>query len=311
MQHPQIPDVPFTRTEATALGISPHVLARLLRDGLVLRERHGLFMDADVSASWTPRWRHLQIATAVAARLRGGYALGAVSAAAWHDLPTPWAWPEPLPRVCLYALGNDNAAIRRNLHVLVTPLPPDELLCDSGIAVTTLTRTAIDIARHCPLPRALIPIDGALRAGIAREELLEQARRQRRWPGTRMLLPTIAVASPLSESALESFSLGTFHVHGIPRPEQQVWVQGGSGREYRADFLWPGARLIGEADGWGKQGSSAEEWRRNLAQEKVREDDLRDAGYRVIRWTFSTLDDKLPLIARRTHIRPSGSTRAH
>lgn len=45
------------------------------------------------------------------------------------------------------------------------------------------------------------------------------------------------------------------------------------------DFLWPEHRLVGECDGAMKYTE-----RRDLVEEKVREDAVRETGHRVSRW---------------------------
>lgn len=71
---------------------------------------------------------------------------------------------------------------------------------------------------------------------------------------------------------------------GVPRPHLQRWVEGASGRRYRVDFWWPDQRVIGEADGMSKYAGIDD-----VRQEKLREDDLRRAGWTIVRWTYQEL----------------------
>ncbi|MFW8746088.1 hypothetical protein, partial [Mesorhizobium japonicum] len=58
-----------------------------------------------------------------------------------------------------------------------------------------------------------------------------------------------------------------------------------------ADFAWPSYRLIGEFDGMGKYVRSDLTAGRDPAEvvvaEKLREDRLRAAGWRVVRWGWA------------------------
>ena len=71
-------------------------------------------------------------------------------------------------------------------------------------------------------------------------------------------------------------------------------MRGDSGSAYRADFAWPGHRVIGEADGLLKYAD-----RRDLLAEKQREDDLRRAGWVVVRWTWAEITRTPRLVVTR------------
>jgi hypothetical protein len=89
---------------------------------------------------------------------------------------------------------------------------------------------------------------------------------------------------PRSESPLESGSRAVMHVRQVPTPDVQVELVGASGRVYRVDFYWKAQRLIGEADGASKYADAAV-----LMEEKLREDDLREAGHNFVRWTYGQI----------------------
>ena len=71
---------------------------------------------------------------------------------------------------------------------------------------------------------------------------------------------------------------------GLPSPVTCLEVRGRSGRQYFADFAWPGRRVIGEADGTGKYGLTDREVTEALRAERRRQRDLEDAGWTVVRW---------------------------
>ncbi len=298
MRIPTLPTSPFMLADAAARGVSHKVLARLVRDEIVTRERRGLYVVAAEFAQLTPRERHLAIATTLAPTLSHEFAFGGHTAAVLHGLATPQAWGDAPHRVCLYAVDHRNSHVAEQLHVKATSILVSDLVDVRGVRATSLARTALDLARQQPVPSALIPLDSALALGATHDQLERQLARMHRWPGTRRIKFALPLADARSESPLESLSRGVFVEMHLPAPELQVWLTGASGRKYRVDFLWPEARFIGEADGWGKLGASPDDWRRSLQREKEREDDLRAAGYTVIRWTYDTLHQRARHLAR-------------
>lgn len=166
----------------------------------------------------------------------------------------------------------------------------------AGFRVTTLPRTAVDLARDLPLPQALMILDAALRA-VAVGMVAGQPRRRdlanprlnaaarlpleeaASWlPRRARLQRSLGLADPVRESAIESLSFGHMAMAGLPLPTCQfeVRVRGGS---FFPDFYWEEANLIGEADGRLKYADAAA-----IVREKEREQLLRDLGFRVVRW---------------------------
>ena len=195
------------------------------------------------------------------------------------------------------------------LRVHSSCLPDEFVTTIDGIRVTTLARTAMDLARGRSLPWALVAIDGACRRlielerpGASRElrernvphELVAHARDQLEdafavtwsWPGTRTVRQALDLADPRSESPLESWSRGWILLSGLPQPATAGPVSGASGRRYWGDFVWAAERVIGESDGLGKYGTNEAEVRARLRMERERQGDLEAAGWRFVRWTY-------------------------
>ena len=85
----------------------------------------------------------------------------------------------------------------------------------------------------------------------------------------------------------------------LPVPELTVHVVGASGLDYVADLGWPELRTIGEFDGRRKYDASAPMGPGHpLWQEKVREDDIRAAGWQVVRVVNEDFADRPALRAR-------------
>ena len=104
----------------------------------------------------------------------------------------------------------------------------------------------------------------------------------------------LSLADPASESPLESQSRGVVLSRGIPPPICGAPVLGADGVTYWADMLWEDQRVIGECDGASKYTTPDVLWR-----EKLRQESLEQAGWRVVRWTYADIQgNSAPLIVR-------------
>jgi hypothetical protein len=198
-------------------------------------------------------------------------------------------------------------------------LPESHVSVVDGIRTTTLERTAIDCARGHLLRDALMVVDSAagglaacagygeraLRESqsarshandLARSRLSEVLSFEYAWPGTAVARDAVCHLDVASESPLESWSRGLMIESGLPPPDVAFAVFGASGQRYFADFAWPGLRLLGEADGTAKYGSSSEEVARAVRLERRRQRDLEDTGWIVVRW--DSTESPMVIIAR-------------
>lgn len=183
-------------------------------------------------------------------------------------------------------------------------LPSHHLTITSGVRVTTLARTAVDVARDLPLPESLQVLDGSLRllcmelmpnirrkdfgnpklVQTAANDLNEAARLLPRMVRVRRALEH---ASPLRESPIESLSYGHLVLSGLPLPLCQQPIPTPTGMLF-PDFYWPEQNLIGESDGRRKYTDPTA-----IVREKEREQVLRDLGFRIVRW-----------LGKEIHLRP-------
>ena len=76
----------------------------------------------------------------------------------------------------------------------------------------------------------------------------------------------------------ESLTAAHPHLAGLPIPLFQHEIKTRLGILY-PDFYWPGLGLVGECDGAVKYADA-----KGYVNEKVREQVLRDLGYRIVRW---------------------------
>ncbi len=161
----------------------------------------------------------------------------------------------------------------------VAPLPVAHRDVVGGVPVTSLARTACDVARTRPLREAAVVADAVLRRRVPRMELLAAAAHCRGWPGGSAAARATAFADGRADGPLESLTRCAYAQEGLPPPETQVEVWSPDGRFLGlVDFLWRDQRVVGEADGLGKYAD-----RLALQKEKLREEGLRACGLEVVR----------------------------
>ncbi|UUL76652.1 hypothetical protein NG819_02405 [Pseudarthrobacter sp. Fe7] len=178
----------------------------------------------------------------------------------------------------------DTAAVRRG-ELLVTPMADTVI----GVIAREGFAAGVVLADHAIGSRR---VSGP---PLGKDELLRAASQlaidaRRNW-----VAQVLDFAVPNSESAGESLSRAQMHLLGFPAPMLQAKFRQGGFLLARTDFYWPRYRLIGEFDGDAKYLDDAFLGNRTARQavlaEKKREDRLRAAGFRVVRWDWATASD--------------------
>jgi hypothetical protein len=251
-------------------GFGRPVIDRMLRRGDLLRSGRGRYVLADVEPAREDaqqRWgvrraEHLRRAAALAGTNR---VIGQRSAALARNLPVAEFPPRPeLVRPPGSRQIDGAAVVRRPLH-------PSHVTLMGGVPVTTLARTAVDVALSFPSPQALVTVDAVVRRGVTRGELREILRSTGSGRGVRQARRTIEWADGHAESALESRGRGEMLVRGVPRPMCNVSIRLDA-VEFRVDDWWNDFAVAGEADGAGKYDAEGRGADRVLWQEKLRQD---------------------------------------
>ena len=181
------------------------------------------------------------------------------------------------------------------------PFTDDEVEMIDGVAVTSIPRTMVDLARTLESSRAAVPGDEVVRRGWTTDDLMVAARRATRWPGVRRARRLIPLLDGRSESAGESRSRVLIARLGFPTPQLQHELFDSYGRLVaRGDFAWPELQLLGEYDGrmkYGVDNPSDQRPEDVVWSEKIREDAVRDLDWNVVRWTTHHLDHPAELAA--------------
>lgn len=263
-----------TRRQLLGRGLPAHRLDRLVQSTRLVVIRRGLYQIGPVPA---PR------ALEMAALLAGGVMsrLSHGSAAVLHELR---------PAGCARAVEiSVSRRMRCSIPGVIThrigSLPGDEALMLDGLRVTTPARTLLDIAGQLSSREAEQAIATGLRRGsVTRTEMQEMLSRHPTHRGAAMLRAVLADerVPAFTRSQAEEAVLGLVRVSGLPRPELNVDVLG-----HEVDFLWQARRLVAEVDGYAFHSSA-----RSFAADRRRDAELTAAGYRVLRFTWSDLNER-------------------
>ncbi len=251
--------------------------------------RRGAYLPMDVwsGLSVDERYRSTVVATATLAD--ADLLFSHHSAAALLRLPWIGRWPTQVHVTTeRESGGRSSSSLRRH----ATGLPSAWTEVD-GLAVTTLTRTVVDLARCSRFAPAVAVADAALRrdASLDLPALLAELENVPLRHGSARARRVLEFADGAADRPGESLSRANMFLAGLPAPMLQQELVGASGARWTVDFYWPTYRLIGEFDGRAKYedprfmgGRTAQQV---LYDEKLREDDLRAAGFGFSRWPWA------------------------
>jgi hypothetical protein len=268
-------DIPYKRLRAGDLEVPTRGVRRRAGQPLDLRARCAAFalaLPADAAFS------HL-----TAARLL--------------DLPTPATWPGPDELLDVMRERSRNPVVRSGCRGH-RGLETRSVVVRGGLRLTSPADTWCDLAGLWSRPDLLAAADVLLRRSDLDARQLVAAADARR--GRRHAADLVAIA-PLartgSASPGESRARYTFFTWGLPEPELNAPVLDAHGQWLAtSDFLWRGARVVGEYDGDIHRTN-----RRRWQLERERRASLEDAGYVYVEMTALTFAD--PYLAERLRAR--------
>jgi predicted transcriptional regulator of viral defense system len=291
---PQLPLV-FTHAQARRRGLSRHQIAQRVTSGLWRRLHRGAYCLASTWDAASPEGRGVLVAGAAQLTHTSSVpsAVSHASAAAIHGLPVP---ARLLGRAWLTVAAGHGARTHYSDGLVqeVATLAHDHVEARRGLRVTTLPRTVADCLRHLPLADAVAVADAAVHSGhLTLEALARAVEAQRSWPLAAAAQRALPLVDGRRESPLESRSAVAMHLYNLPMPLCQVEVRDRQGRLLgRADFVWPDAQVVGEADGKGKyQGGDAVAV---FEAEKDRQAAFEVLGLVVVRWGARHLSGEPP-----------------
>jgi very-short-patch-repair endonuclease len=148
-----------------------------------------------------------------------------------------------------------------------------------GIAVTTPTRTLIDLSTlHCPEDLEAW-VNSADKQGLIHPEALRRELDRRRGMDGASVLRAVLDRRTfrLTDSELERRFLRLVRRSGLPDPLTQQWING-----FRVDFYWPHLGLIVETDGLRYHRTATQQ-----SRDRVRDQAHVAAGLTVLRFTHA------------------------
>jgi very-short-patch-repair endonuclease len=265
--------------EARACGLSPDQVRYRVLIGRWEKILPGVFRIAGAPLSWHQSltaavlWagRHAAISHRAAAALWGleGCAPGVVELSTDRDRKAIVPW------IALHRVARLDAADLTNL---------------GPIAVTTPTRTLVDLCAVLEPESLEGALDDALRRGLASLPRLRWAAKRlegRGCAGTRVLRGALQARDRAylpHASRLEARLFSLLARGGLPSPVRQLEVRERGTLLARVDFAYPDALLAIEADGY-RYHSGRVAWQHDL----VRRNALTSRGWRVLHVTWEDL----------------------
>lgn len=299
---------PWTQAQLLAAGVTPAQMKRDVHAGRLTRLRRGVYAvpaSRDIAAHRSDD----RPALPTPGLLADFGPVAAFSHETASALNGTWL-PKPADGLVHVSISGGVERSDRVFRVHGSRLAAADVAMLTGLRVTSVPRTALDLGRGLTFPEALVPMDSAYRQLVlgtdltgrqlrrlpddlpwlrartdaARAQLEDAFTRVWSWPGTRVLRAALDNLECRSESPYESWCRGWVIEAGAPTPRVGMRLLGASGREYFGDLVWESHRLIGEADGVAKLGTDPRLVAERLEAERVRQRDLEDAGWRFVRW---------------------------
>jgi hypothetical protein len=285
-------------------------LRRAAERGQLHRIGWGQYCPAAVWSALDRDQRYALRVTAASRSRQGALPLSHQSAAVLWQLPILAPWPNDVHFLTERAAGGrSDPGIRK--HAVGFYDCDVELL--SGVLVTSVARTVIELATVVDLRSAVAAADRALavdRTGRTRPltdraTLIQTWERMLPFRGSVRARTVIDFATALSGSPDESGSRVSIALAGLPEPLLQYPFDL-DGRTVFTDFFWLELRGVGESDGRVKYfdpvmlaGRTAAEV---VYEEKLREDPIRRQVRGFVRWDHATGMSVPRMTARLAHL---------
>jgi very-short-patch-repair endonuclease len=196
------------------------------------------------------------------------------SAAIIYDIPRISKWSTEV-HICnkVYSHPVDNVVLHNTYRNIDYNYVHD-------IMVDDIYFTLYHLSQHDDLESMVVSIEHCLNKNmISKSGLVSFFDSKSGYRHITKLAAAAKLSDEGSESPLESRIKFAINRAGIPTPIQQYKIE-----KYRVDMFWPEYNLILEIDGMTKYETKAD-----LIYEKLREDDLREMGYEIVRCYDSDL----------------------
>jgi very-short-patch-repair endonuclease len=261
-----------SRRQLVALGFSAHGISEWVRTGRLVRLHRGVYAYGHDRLRLEGRW------------LAAVMACGPGAVLSHRDAAQLWELRQSNSGLIDVTVPSQNGRIRRKgIRVHRSGrLAPEEVAERSGIPVTTVARTLLDLADAIDmraLRRAVTEAEYRDLFDLAAINAVVQANPGRR--GRKLMTAAVEGRRHRTRSPLEDRMLAFIVRWGVEEPESNVWIEG-----YEVDFLWRRVGLVVELDGLAAH-ATREAVRRDRKRDRV----LWRAGIRTMRLTSEALDD--------------------
>jgi hypothetical protein len=280
------------RHQLNDIGFSDAHIRQAVRTGQLKRVRHGTYVIVATWSRLTDSERHRVLVRSVLDKLGPGIVASHQSAATMHGYDL-----YGVDLSLVHVTRVDGGSGRREAGVVYHrgQIVGDRDIREvDGRLVTEPARAVFEACSQVSIESGMVIASSALRlAHFRKDELSEAGRRFDHWLGTRRARISIRLADQRLETVGEVRSLHMMWRHHIPHPELQFVVESVDGRIIaRTDFAWIWCRHTGEFDGlfkYGRLNPYADEPGQAIADEKIREDKVRDQLLGMSRWVWAGL----------------------
>jgi very-short-patch-repair endonuclease len=259
-----------SRTQLLDAGLSRKQIADRVRAGRLLRLHPGIYAVGHTRLRTEGSWLAAVLAVGP------GAVLSHRDAAGLHDLR-----PANHQRIDVTTEADRQGTAKIAVH-RTRVLSADDITTVSGIPVTTVARTLVDIAGQVPRNHLAKVIKEAERQQTFDLRAIQAAMtrtRGRTGRGHKALREAIEEYAALGLSATDSALEDAFHRlvrdHGLPSPAINAYVEG-----FRIDAVWHAKRVAVELDGWAYHHT-----RDAFEQDRERDAALTANGWRIVRFT--------------------------
>jgi very-short-patch-repair endonuclease len=266
-----------SRRQLGVLGLSAHGIAEWVRTGRLLRLHQGVYAYGHDRLRIEGRW------------LAAVMACGPGAVLSHRDAARLWEIRQSIASMIDVTVPSQNGRIRRRgIRVHRSGrLTREEVTTRSGIPVTTVARTLLDLADVLDgqaLQRAVTEAEYTNRFDLTSLNAVVEGNPGRRG---RKLLEAVDGRRHRTRSPLEDRFLRLVERYRVEEPQSGVWIEG-----YEVDFIWTRAGLVVELDG-----VAAHTTRAALSADRLRDRRLWRAGLRTMRLTADALDAEGEVLA--------------
>ena len=270
-----------SRRQLVAAGMSTSAIDRRVADGRLIRLHRGVYAVGHEALVGEGRW--------FAAVLAGGE--GAVLS--HRDAAHAWGLrPTARPRVEITVRG-DAGRGRPGVQAHRCALHPRGVTEHLGIPITTVARTLLDLAEVVPSRELDKAIEQAEKLALYDHpsvlDVLARAHGRRGSKPLGAALAKIHAEPGLTRSRMERRFRALLDDLSIERPETNVELHG-----HEVDALWDHLRLVVELDSYEHHTT-----RRAFRNDRRRDAALAEAGYRVLRLTWTQVTQEPDYVAER------------